>query len=106
VIGFDRTLIVVTGRYPHPHATIRSGGHWSKYDPSELVDFDGYFGLHNPNTFAAAPELLDACKSMIPSNMSLGNKNIPDHMTVPLETTMGDLRKIAAAIAKATAAVP
>jgi hypothetical protein len=51
---------------------------------------------------AAAPELLDACKSAMPKGICLTNKNIPDSTVIPVDFTVGELRKIAAAIAKAT----
>lgn len=53
---------------------------------------------------AAAPELLEALELTLPRNLCLTNANIPDDQPIPLEFTMGELRKIAAAIAKATAA--
>lgn len=51
--------------------------------------------------YAAAPQLLEACESAIPKGVCLTNRNIPDDFTVSLDCTMGDLRKLAAAIAKA-----
>lgn len=50
----------------------------------------------------AAEGLLEALKLCVPGNVCLTNTNIPDDMIVPLDVPMGDLRKIAAAIAKAT----
>lgn len=51
---------------------------------------------------AAAPDLLAACLLMVPANVCLTNSNVRDDMVVPLECTMGELRAIRAAIAKAT----
>lgn len=51
---------------------------------------------------AAAPELLAACLEAIPANLCLDNPNIPDDQVIPLDFTMGELRRIAAAVAKAT----
>lgn len=51
---------------------------------------------------AAAPELLAACRDMLPRNVCLTNSNVRDDVVVPLDATMGELRRIAAAIAKAT----
>lgn len=51
---------------------------------------------------AAAPELLEACKPMIPQGVCLTNKNIPDETVICLDCTVGELRKLSAAIAKAT----
>ncbi len=73
----------------------------------------GYFGQPSPWSCGchvkreamleeAAEVMLDALKLCIPANVCLTNRNIPDDMTVPLDVPMGDLRKIAAAIAKAT----
>jgi hypothetical protein len=51
---------------------------------------------------AAAPELLAAAKECLPLNIALNNPNVPDTMVVPMDATMGELRRLAAAIAKAT----
>jgi hypothetical protein len=51
---------------------------------------------------AAAPTMIEALRLCIPANVCLTNPNIRDDMIVPLDVPMGDLRKIAAAIAKAT----
>lgn len=55
----------------------------------------------NARLYAAAPELLTTCESMIPARCCLTNPNIPDSTVVPMEATMGELRALAAAIAKA-----
>jgi hypothetical protein len=46
-------------------------------------------------------ELLAALKGMLPANLCVTNRNVSDDVVVPLEVTMGDLRKIAAAISRA-----
>lgn len=38
----------------------------------------------------------EVLRDMLPSNLSTENRNIRDDMAIPLETTMGDLRKIKA----------
>lgn len=58
-------------------------------------------GLANARLIAAAPELLEALELCIPERVCLTNKNIPDSTIVPLDVPMGDLRRIATAIAKA-----
>lgn len=50
---------------------------------------------------AAAPIMFAALKRCVPENLCLTNRNVGDDTTVPLDVTMGDLRAIAAAIAKA-----
>jgi len=50
---------------------------------------------------AAAPQLLAAAKRALPARVCLTNTHIPDSAEIPLVATMGDLRQIAAAIAKA-----
>lgn len=62
--------------------------------------------LANARLIAAAPDLLEACKRAIPSGVCLTNNNVPDDFTVALDCTMGDLRFIAAAIARATGEQP
>lgn len=56
----------------------------------------------NARLIAAALDLLAACQSMIPTNVCLTNGNVPDSTIIPIDATMGDFRKIAAAIVKAT----
>lgn len=48
----------------------------------------------------AVEELVEVLAGMLPTNVCLTNTNVPDHWAVPLETTMGELRKIAALVAK------
>jgi hypothetical protein len=60
----------------------------------------------NARLIAAAPELLAALRLCIPTNVCLTNPNIRDDLIVPLDVQMGDLRKIAAAIAKAQGTPP
>lgn len=55
----------------------------------------------NARLIAAAPELLAALQSVIPAHVNTANYNIADNDVVALDFTMGELRKIAAAIAKA-----
>jgi hypothetical protein len=50
---------------------------------------------------AAAPELYETLADVLPRNVCLTNKNVPDSTVVPLDCTMGDLRRISAALAKA-----
>ena len=45
-------------------------------------------------------ELLEALKAVLPRNLNLFN-NFPDKTLVPTDFTIGELRKISAAIAKA-----
>jgi len=45
-------------------------------------------------------ELLEALKAVLPRNLNMFN-NFPDKAVIPMDFTMGEFRKIAAAIAKA-----
>lgn len=55
----------------------------------------------NVRLIAAAPDLLAVAEEMLPQNLCLTNANVPDSTVVPLDVTMGELRRIAAAVAKA-----
>jgi hypothetical protein len=55
----------------------------------------------NARLIAAAPDLLAVACEMLPRNLCLTNPNIGDDTVIPLDVTMGDLRKIAAAISRA-----
>lgn len=60
-------------------------------------------GVMNADAYviAAAPDLLSVARTMLPANLCLTNPNVRDETVVPLEVTMGELRKIAAVVAKA-----
>ena len=52
---------------------------------------------------AASPCLLEALTEILgPLNVSTDNANVPDDFVVPVDMTMGELRKALKAIAKAT----
>jgi hypothetical protein len=57
----------------------------------------------NARLIAAAPELLEALEEILgPLNVCSDNPNVRDDVCLPIEMTMGELRKARAAIAKAT----
>lgn len=47
-----------------------------------------------------APAMLAMLRKMIPSNVCLTNPNIPDNTILPMDVPIGDLRKIAAILAR------
>jgi Lar family restriction alleviation protein len=47
----------------------------------------------------------EALRGMLPGNLCLANNVLPDDALVPLDTTMGELRAVAAALASLTAAI-
>jgi hypothetical protein len=49
---------------------------------------------------AAVAELIEVVKAMLPRNLCLTNPNVPDDTKLPLTATMGELRSIAAALAR------
>lgn len=53
---------------------------------------------------AAAPDLYEALSALIPNNLCLTNDAWSDETIIPLDVTLGDLRKAAAALAKAAGA--
>ncbi len=58
----------------------------------------------NVRLIAAAPDLLEALKLCLSANLCLTNPNVHYLKTVSLDVPIEDLRKVAAAIAKATGA--
>ena len=82
------------GQYDYLVATIENGA------PGDFCDTE----YANACLVAASPDLLAVAKNMLPSNLCLTNTNVPDSTVVPMEVTMGELREIAAVIAKATGA--
>lgn len=58
--------------------------------------------LANAHLIAAAPELLEALVEILgPLNVCSDNPNIRDDTSLPIDLTMGEMRKARAAIAKA-----
>lgn len=55
----------------------------------------------NARLIAAAPDLLEALRLCIPRNVCLTNPNVRDDTILPMDVPIGDLRRIAAVIAKA-----
>ena len=51
---------------------------------------------------AAAPDLLQCVIDAIPHGVSTDNKNIPDSQVIPVDMTMGEIRRMKAAFKKAT----
>jgi len=66
---FDRTLIVRKGhedrQFRIDNLRLMPPGVTDDVWNQEYVSFSGYFGPHNPNTFASAPKLLEACQNFI-----------------------------------------
>ena len=62
------------------------------------LDRDGFLVVPD----AVPPEMLEALRLCIPTDVCLTNPNIRDEHMVALDVLMGDLRKVAAAIALAT----
>ena len=57
----------------------------------------------NARLIAAAPDLLEALVDILgPLNICSDNSNVRDDECLPVDMTMGELRKARAAIAKAT----
>jgi Lar family restriction alleviation protein len=53
----------------------------------------------------ALREAREALEGMLPDNVCLANVVLPDDALVPLDTTMGELRAVAKALATLTAAI-
>ena len=96
----DETRINVRG--PHEEFVADCGDGFYSDETDDWVMAEE--SLPNARLIAAAPELLDALKRCLPENVCLTNRNIRDHVTVSVDVTMGELRQIAAVIAKATGA--
>jgi len=65
------------------------------------IDYDMVLDLNDITQAADTIEALcEALESVIPSYVNLNNHNVIDSDDVPIDMTMGDLRKIAAALAK------
>lgn len=57
----------------------------------------------NARLIAAAPDLLEALREILgPLNVCSDNRNVRDDQVLPVDMTMGELRKARAAIARAT----
>lgn len=65
--GFDRTLRV--RKMSQGFVVIENSIGPNNVSNAEFVRLTGWVGPHNPHTFAAAPELLAACKLVAESGM-------------------------------------
>lgn len=131
----DGYLIMKRGLYYRPNAMGYTGirekaGRYSLSDAQAHADPEsGVTFLHESEAPELAPQCLDevanpylleeldaararcgdllaACQSVIPHNLCTDNPNVSDDQVIPLDFTMGELRRIAAAIAKATSSEP
>ena len=84
--------------WPEIVEIVRAGLSWRE-------DQGSFAGAHTQPGAAdgVVSDLLEALRLALPSNLSVNNPVVSDSVVVSLDATMGDLRKIAAAIAKATA---
>ncbi|MCX7585057.1 hypothetical protein [Phenylobacterium sp. 58.2.17] len=55
----------------------------------------------NARLIAAAPALLEALKALIPTNVGNPAASIPDDQVLPVDMTVGEVRKALAAISQA-----
>lgn len=55
----------------------------------------------NARLIAAAPDLLESLEELLPQNLGAPPDALQDHMTVPVDMTVGEIRRARAAIAKA-----
>jgi len=58
-------------------------------------------GFADARLIAAAPDMHAAIKQFMPKGIEIGNGNVPDDLTIPMDVTMGELRAFDAALAKA-----
>ena len=91
LFGTDGFVLLTPGKVPGHLARADDKGVFSRETAERIT-----------HAVACYDDLLEACQLAIPSGLCLTNRNIPDDFNVALDCTMGDLRKIAAAIAKAT----
>jgi len=54
----------------------------------------------NARLIAAAPEMVEALRAVLPAKLCTTNPNVPDDMDVHLTFSMGELRRIRAILAK------
>jgi len=92
-------------------------GPWLRIDTADYAEIHAAFRPssqaialvgkpEDADLIAAAPDLLEVAKSMLPANVCITNPNVRDDTIIPLDVTIGELRKIAAAIARATQEAP
>lgn len=77
---------------------------WRRENTGTATESDaGEVGQAIDKVCECVPELVAALQLVIPVNVCVTNTNVHDSTVVHLEAPMGELRQIAAAIAKASA---
>lgn len=57
--------------------------------------------LANAQLCSAAPDMYGAIQEFLPKNIELDNVNVPNEIIISLDVSMGELRKLNAALKKA-----
>ena len=79
-------------------------GHWDVEGKSNVALSCTY---HDARLIAAAPDLLASLVEILgPLNVCTDNPNVRDDQVLPVDMTMGELRRARAAISKATSRQP
>lgn len=66
-------------------------------EPEQFVEAEA-----NARLIAAAPALLKALRGLVPTNMGTPPASIPDDQILPVDMTVGELRKALSALLQAT----
>lgn len=99
----DEFSIIGRPTWPCTHHRVR--GEWQVAVTDDLGGDQPDEALANARLIAAAPELLAALVEILgPLNVCSDNPNVGDDVCLPIDMTMGELRRARAAIAKATGA--
>lgn len=81
--------------------TVRGFAQARETDSVYRLDVDGIDNA-DARLIAAAPDLLAALVEMTPRGLNSDNSNIPDDLVIPVDMTMGEIRRARAAISRAT----
>lgn len=103
IMGFRRWgMAGAAPAFINPRKIMQRADEFTAIVPGREHHADWFQAIDHPdaNLIAAAPDLLAALDELIPHNIGLGD-HLPSGTVIPVDMTMGEIRRARAAIARA-----